>query len=184
MLLAWVGLLDEAETEIRTAYALDPLSLINNMIVGTVLLYQRRYDAAIEQLERTLELAPEWVTPHRFLAPARGLTNEYGPAATSIARWAESYGVDTTWVEDWAAAAREYRSTGRPALDFDIDDLSDYAILNAHVYAMVGNREKTLLWLERNRVARQMPDAKVNPVFDFLHGDPEYVALLERMGLN
>ncbi len=49
---------------------------------------------------------------------------------------------------------------------------------------MVGNREKTLRWLERVRESRQVPDVKVNPVFDFLHGDPEYVALLERMGLN
>ncbi len=58
------------------------------------------------------------------------------------------------------------------------------ADLNASVYAMVGNREKTLMWLERVREAHDLPDAKVNPVFDFLHGDPEYVALLERMGLN
>jgi TolB-like protein len=183
-LLAFVGRLDEAETEIRTAYALDPLSLPINMILGLVLLYQRRYDAAIEQGERTLELAPEGVLPHFVLGPARALTNEYGLAATSIARWAEAFRVDTTWVEDWAGAAREYRRTGRPALDFDIDDLSVDALLNAQVYAMVGNREKTLRWLERDREAHQFPDAKVNPVYDFLHGDPEYVALLERWGLN
>ncbi|MCH7682787.1 MAG: protein kinase [Gemmatimonadetes bacterium] len=66
--LAYVGRLEEAETEMRTAYALDPLSLIINMNVGKVLLYQRRYDAAIEQLERTLELAPEWVGPHMTCA--------------------------------------------------------------------------------------------------------------------
>ena len=103
---------------------------------------------------------------------------------TSIARYAERRGIDTAWVEDWAAAAREYRSTGRPVLDFQLDDLSDYSRLNARVYATVGNREKTLLWLERVRESHQIPDAKVNPVFDFLHGDPEYVALLERWGLN
>ncbi len=183
-LLAFVGRLDEAEAEIRTAYALDPLSLIINLDVGLVLLYQRRYAAAIEQMERTLELAPEWVVPHVVLFWAHALTNEYDLAATSIAPVLEAFGVDTTWVEDWAAAAREYRSTGRPVLDFDLDDLSDYAPQNAFLYALVGNREKTLLWLERAREARQFPDAKVNPVFDFLHGDPEYVALLERMGLN
>jgi serine/threonine-protein kinase len=183
-LLALVGRLDEAEAEIRTAYALDPLSLIINVDVGSVLLYQRRYDAAIEQLERTRELAPEWAGPHVVLASARALTNEYGQAATSVTRRAEAFGIDTTWVEDWAAAAREYRSTGRPVLDFDLDDLSDYSYLNAIAYGVVGNREKTLFWLERSRELRQIPDAKVNPVFDFLHGDPEFVALLERMGLN
>ena len=87
-------------------------------------------------------------------------------------------------MEDWAAAAEEYRTTGRAVLDFDLDDSSDYSLLNANAYAMVGNREKTLLWLERIIESRQQPDAKVHPVFDFLHGDPEYVALLERMGLN
>ncbi len=149
-----------------------------------MLLYQRRYDAAIEHMERTLELFPEWTGPHLVLSLARALTNEYDLAATSSARVLEAYGIDTTWVEDWAAAAREYRSTGRPALDFDLDDLSDSSFLNARFYAMVGNRKKTLLWLERARESHQFPDAKVNPVFDFLHGDPEYVALLERWGLN
>ncbi len=87
-------------------------------------------------------------------------------------------------MEDWTAAAEEYRRTGRPVHDFDVDDLSDYNLLNVRLYAMVGNREKTLQWLERIRESHQVPDAKVNPVFDFLHGDPEYVALLERWGLN
>ena len=184
LLLAFVGRLDEAETEARTALALDPLSIVINVNVGNQLLYQRRYDAAIEQLERTLELAPEWVGPHMVLASARALTNEYGQAATSIARWAEGFGFDPTWAETWAAAAEEYRTTGRPVLDFDLDDSSDYPYLNAIGYALVGNREKTLLWLERVRESRQLPDAKVHPVYDFLRGDPEFVALLERMGLN
>ncbi|MCH7682788.1 MAG: hypothetical protein IIB35_03610 [Gemmatimonadetes bacterium] len=101
-----------------------------------------------------------------------------------MARWAEGFGIDPSWAEPWAAAAEEYRTTGRPVLDFDLDDFSDYARLNAIAYGLVGNREKTLRWLERVRESRQTPDAKVHPVFDFLHGDPEYVALLERMGLN
>ncbi len=118
------------------------------------------------------------------LAPARALTKEYGHAATSMGRWAEGFGIDPNWTELWAAAAEEYQTTGRPVLDFDLDDLSDYSYLNAIAYGMVGNREKTLFWLERSRESVLVPDAKINPVFDFLQGDPEFVALLERMGLN
>ncbi|MFB3110444.1 MAG: hypothetical protein ACE10G_00250, partial [Gemmatimonadales bacterium] len=80
---------------------------------------------------------------------------------------------------------REYARTGRPDLRFDIDNLPVNSSLISYAYAAVGNRDKTLLWLERTyQERRNIPDAKVNPLFDFLQGDPEYVALLERMGLN
>jgi hypothetical protein len=47
---------DEAFAEIALAEAIDPLSLILNTDIGILLMLQRRYDEAIAQLQRTLDL--------------------------------------------------------------------------------------------------------------------------------
>ena len=50
------GAVDEAMEEMMRARALDPLSAIVNAQVALLLLLAERYDAAIAQLRRTLEL--------------------------------------------------------------------------------------------------------------------------------
>ena len=50
------GRFEEAITEVRTARELDPLSAYINASVGFVLYYSRRYDEAIDQLLKAVEL--------------------------------------------------------------------------------------------------------------------------------
>ena len=49
---------DEAFIENRQAYALDPFSLVINYNQGVFLMLSRRYDEAIEQFRKTIELYP------------------------------------------------------------------------------------------------------------------------------
>ena len=184
-LLVMSGRPEEGEDELRTAYALEPLSVIITFGLGGAMMYAREYDASVELLERAVELESQFSGSYQWLGVVRVLRGEYEQAAAAFARLAEVMGIDGTWVDSWAAGVREYARTGRPALRFDIDSLSVNSALISYAYAAVGNRDKTLLWLERTyQERRNIPDAKVNPLFDFLQGDPEYVALLERMGLN
>ncbi len=148
-------------------------------------MYVREYDASIEFLERAVEMGPQFSGSYMWLAIVRVLRGEYEQAAAAYAQWSEVMGIDGTWVDSWAAGVREYATTGRPDLRFDIDNWSVNSSLISYAYAAVGNRDKTLSWLERTyQERRSLPDAGVNPLFDFLQDDPEYVALLERMGLN
>jgi hypothetical protein len=53
-------------------------------------------------------------------------------------------------------------------------------------YAVVGDKDQALIWLER---ALQARDSKitviaVDPIFDNLRSDPRFVGLLRQMGLN
>src|SRR5207249_1801610 len=60
-LLSALGRHDEALVEIRRAHELDPLSLIISTAVGRVLHFQRRYEDAIEQCRRTLDMDAQFV---------------------------------------------------------------------------------------------------------------------------
>jgi tetratricopeptide (TPR) repeat protein len=49
---------------------LDPLSLINNADLGTAYYFARRYDEAIDQLRKTLEMDPSFYPAHASLGRA------------------------------------------------------------------------------------------------------------------
>jgi hypothetical protein len=50
-------------------------------------------------------------------------------------------------------------------------------------YALLGDKEKALYWLERCYTEHVgMVWVKVDPVFDSLHADPRFADLLKRLG--
>lgn len=62
--LATQGRFDEAIAEMQRAHELDPLSVIINADVGTILLDSRRYDEGIAQLRKTLTMDPNFYYAH------------------------------------------------------------------------------------------------------------------------
>ena len=56
------GRLDEAAEHARDGCAIDPMMAPINYFYGLVLYYQRFWDEAAEQLERTLEINPGFLT--------------------------------------------------------------------------------------------------------------------------
>ncbi len=56
----------------------------------------------------------------------------------------------------------------------------------ALVYHGLGNREKTLDWLEKafEEKATLMQDLKIEPLWQALRSEPRFIALLKKMGLE
>jgi tetratricopeptide (TPR) repeat protein len=65
-----MGRFEEQIAEILHAEELDPLSLIINTDVGWGLYYARKYEQAIEQLRRTLELDSNFAVANLMLGMA------------------------------------------------------------------------------------------------------------------
>ncbi len=59
-------------------------------------------------------------------------------------------------------------------------------LLVAQLYAMLGEKEPTLQWLEKAYQDRSfdLVTVKVDPIFDFLHSDSRFKDLLRRVGLT
>ena len=64
------GRISEAIVEIRKAESLDPLSLIIGADIADALCVAHRYDEAVQQSEKTLELDPNFAVAYYELGQA------------------------------------------------------------------------------------------------------------------
>ena len=82
----------EAITRMKNGQDLDPLSLIINVAVGWAFYHARRYDEAIEQLRRTVELDPNypvtyWSSPKFWLLQAEIAAGSAGKSTRRNRSW-------------------------------------------------------------------------------------------------
>jgi serine/threonine-protein kinase len=119
LFLSFIGRSEEGLVEIKHAQKLDPLSEAVNISVAEVHVYNRQYDAAIEQHRKILALNPSAGWAHLKLGQAYLLKRMYKEAIAELER-------------------EEATSLGSPVV---------FAFLGC-AYALAGNREKSLQMLE------------------------------------
>jgi serine/threonine protein kinase/Tfp pilus assembly protein PilF len=185
-----MGRADEAAAEHRRAIEIDPLDLIYSTNVADGLYDARKYDQAIEQYQKTLSLDGNFADAHLGLAFVYDRKGMYKEA---ISEWQKSLTGDG----DTQAAAllgdTYARSGYKDALRAWINEsihqsshryISPFSI--ALLYAILGEKDPTMEWLEKAYQDRSVDLVTVNvdPVFDFLHSDPRFQGLLRRIGLT
>jgi len=178
-----MGRLDDAAREVQRALELDPLSVNINAEVGRTLLYQRRYDAAIEQELKTLELDPAFALAHELLAMAYLQTGRYTEALAESRK--TLFGTVT---------GRAYLKSGDVAnarkAAASLEELSKTRYISAHrialAYTGLDDKEKAFRWLEKAYEERSLrPDfMRVDPWFDNLRSDSRFADLMARAGLR
>ena len=182
---------DEAIAEIKRAQLLDPLSLIINAVAGDTYVKARQYDAAIDQLRKTIEMDKNFILAYRYLGNAyleKGMYNEaiaaFQTADTLAGQSAErteslrraytTGGPDSFWRKqlEWLKA------------DSEKGPLQDYAV--AKVYARLGDKEQAITWLEKALRVRDpyIVYLKTDPPFDKFRSDSRVIDLMRRVGLS
>ncbi len=133
--LAPMGRLEEAIAETRRAQQLDPLSAVFNAFVGASLYFARRYDEAIDECRKTIDLHPDFGVAHWYLGRAylqkrqdprgsgrapesrdalRGQPADEGLAGCRLRRGGRSRGGGTNAPRAGGAPGRELRLGARP----------------------------------------------------------------------
>jgi eukaryotic-like serine/threonine-protein kinase len=183
------GRFEEAISESRRACELDPLSAYFNASLGCTLYYARRYQEAEEQLLKAVELDPGSMWGHVWLVDLYEQQARYVDALHHRKRLLTIVGNDRLAVE----IALEFQRSGYEGVLLKY--LDELARRSAQEYvsplefaatcARLGDREKTLDWLERAYQDRTlyMSFLKVRPTWESLQSDPRHVALVRRMGL-
>ncbi len=189
--LGLMGRFDEGFKELTLAQKNDPLSLIINTDLGKLLFLARKPDEAIEQLQRTLEMDPDFPLAHLFLALAYNQKGLHDQAIAELQKQANRPGSRTIFK---AALGFVYGQAGRKDEATSIlNELKERTSLKqfvspfeiALVYTGLGEKDQALDWLEKAKTEHDpfLIYIKTDPNFDSLRSDPRFQAFLQRMRL-
>lgn len=186
--LAAAGRKDESIREIKLAREIDPRSSIINANVAWCYYLAGDYDHAIEAAKGTLRLDPSFAVARGYLGQAYLEKKQYAEGIDEL-RTALSLSPGELSRESELGYA--YGLTGKIAQAQDI--LSEFEALSkqryvspyawAQVYAGLGDRIKTMEWLEKTYQERngRVVNVVVHPQFAFLHGDARFQALAKKI---
>ena len=188
--LAATGRFDEAFVEMKRASELDPLSPIISTDLGVTFFLARRYDEAIAQLRRTLELYPDYGEAQMWLARSYEQKNMC-PEAISVIEKSQASREQFIKNEE---LGRVYAKCGRQAEAVKIlDDLEKAALtqfvdpaLSAHVLMGLGRKREALQRLEESlhEHSTALTSLKVNSLYDPLRSEPQFTDLLRTVHLS
>ena len=169
---------------------LDPLSLIINVAVGWALYFARRYDEAIEQLRRTVDLDPNYPVTYWILGLLLRKTRCYELAITEGEKGVKLSGGSPLMR---AALAQTLGTAGRTKEALQIlDELTKLAkqkygapYFFAGIHIGLGENERAIEYLEKcyEEHSHWLIYLHIDPSMDALRDNPGFQGLLRRVGL-
>ena len=188
--LAVLGRRDEALAEMKRARALDPLSPNISSNLAWLYLWERHYDQAIEQLQVTLELDPNFSMAHFWLGNVYLQTAAFREAITEFRKALSLSGAGAAML---AGLGRAYAMAGmsdkaKIVLE-KLTALSKRRYISscdmASIYSGLGETGRMYEWLERAYLERDawLSLLKLDPRFESHRADSRMKALFRRIGL-
>ena len=187
-LLSNTGRHQIALNEVRLARELDPLFPFAGALEGQFLVHAGKPDEALDRLQKTFDLAPNFWMPHSFAAIAYIEKGMY-PEALAEARKARALSAASTFsimLETYALA----RMGNREGAEKTLGEMMEIGKTRgmppthiAHAYNALGDTESALEWLERGFTERdpKMVFLKVDPKWNSLRSQPRFIELMKRM---
>jgi tetratricopeptide (TPR) repeat protein len=175
--------------EARRALEVDPLSLPVNQMLGLVLRRAGRYDEAIEQYRRTLELDPGYAMAVENIGQAyagKGLAQQ---AVEAFLKADALAGKDPAQLR---ALRLAYERRGMPGF---LEERARATIAAgwdgwhwvtpqiAEACAILGRHDEAMKWLEKAYTARSASLLWIDPDWPEMRSDPRFQDLLGRIGL-
>lgn len=188
--LAPMGRLDEAMLEIGRAQELDPISVSIRRDLALILYDMRRYDQAIEQCRRTIELDPGFHGGYWVLGLALEQKSMFEEASAAFENGLALSGGSPRMI---GALGHSYAVSGKREQAEEVigrlRTLSQQRWVSPFETALIymGLRESDIAfeWLDRAYEAHsyELVPLKVDPRFDVLRSDSRFEKLLRNMKL-
>ncbi|HEY7544963.1 MAG TPA: tetratricopeptide repeat protein, partial [Blastocatellia bacterium] len=183
---------EEATDEILKAESLDPRSAIIRSAAGMIYFYARRYDRALEECRRAIEIDPGLVPAHRVMRSIYQATGDYESALAAYEKEHSFSGGDDE--PGWAIIRAQIealknreeargtlkRALAVPNLTRGADFLT-YEI--ALAYSLIGARDEALKWMARAESikAHSFNFAAVDPRLESVRSDLRFENLVSRL---
>jgi len=180
---------DESLEVMKRAQEFDPLSHLIGFGVGAIYFWSGQSERAIDQLQRVVELNPNFRLAYSYLAEAY---LEKGDFASAIATF-DNAPIALNDPISLSAAAYVYAKAGdrHKALkilnELEKQSSQEYApaVHIAQIYVGLGDNEQAFAWLEKACDERSvwLIWLGVDPTFNPLRSNPRFEDLLRRVGL-
>jgi tetratricopeptide (TPR) repeat protein len=188
LLLAYRGRFAEADRRVTEAVALDPLSAVTIVYLGSVRYWEGRFPEAIAIFQQVLERFPNQLNPQLMLNLSRIQSGQAELALADIRKMPAK--VPPIRLQEVMALARLGRREEALRLlhQLETDYGQDQSVTRqwfALAWASLGDRVQTVKWLEKSADLRefQVLNLAVNPAFAEMRNDPPFRALIRRIGL-
>lgn len=184
------GLLKNALTEIQRAEELDPVSISIKRDIAIILYYGRRYEQAVAQCRKTIELEPAFSGGYWALGLAYEGLCQYADAVTAFE---QALSVAPHTPRLLGALGHAYGKWGKRAEALKvIESMIELAATRyvapfdfALVHLGIGAIPAAFEWLEQAHKARsyELVSLRVDPRFDAMRSESKFAKLLKRLGL-
>jgi len=188
--LMTMGHHEEAIARMKSSQQLDPLSLIISVAIGWAFYMARRYDDAIEQLRRTVELDPNYPVTYWILGL---LLRKLGRYKLAIAEGEKGVKLSGGSSLMRAALAQTFGTAGRRKKAIQIlDDLTKLAkqkyvapYFFAGIHIGLGDDDRAIEYLEKSyeEHSHWLIYLHIDPSMDGLRSNPRFQDLLRHVGL-
>ena len=185
--LTWMGRYDEGTAALQRAKQLDPLSPFISIEMGLPPFFMHRYDEAVENARKTVEMNPSFFFAHYVLGDQLIQKGDYASAITELqtALRLEDSPVNLAGLGRAYAAAGETTKANSILRELSTRTYPPpYDI--ALIYSVMGKRDQAFEWLEEAYEDRndQLIWLKGDPRMDPLRSDPRFVTLIRKLGLD
>jgi TolB-like protein len=186
--LIMMGRTSQGISELKKAESLDPLSLIISADMADALCVARRYDEAIQQSQKTLEMDTNFAVGHFELGQAFVQRQLYDQAIAEFQRAIELAGRSGAFESNLAHVYgtlgwKEEATKILKDLEARHDEHPSVAADIAVIYVGLGDRDQAMMWLNTAYEARFKASILLHPVFDPLRSDARFRDLQGRIGL-
>src|SRR5438876_1242261 len=183
----------EAHEQLERARELDPLSIQIAYYYAAVWWFERDFDRAVEQLQKTISMEPKNALAYQLLSAI--FYQKKMPAQAFIAHDKANSLEGVFSDAEMAEMKNAYETAGLSAYFRKENELRQkrraegkyQSPLNIALnYAFAGADSEALDWLERavDEHTPWLPELKIDPMWDAVRSQPRFVALLKKIGLE
>jgi len=184
-----MGRCEESIQEMKRAIEVAPLSSPINAFMIAAYSGARQYEHALEQCRKTIELDPGFIATRGHRAALLARLGRYDEAIEEAQKF---YALTAADIRGKSALGRVYAIAGRVEearkIAAELESKarpSNLASGLPYIYAALGDRDRTLYWLEEAYRARVSELVFIGhaPDCDSLRGDPRFEDLQRRIGI-
>ena len=177
---------DEAVDSLRAAVRDEPVSLILNLRLGSILLLAGRLGEAKTQLQHTVELSESYSLPYLDLARIAAVEGNYAEAFEHLARAPQLVASYGSGIRGYALArsGRKQEALAEAVRQSQGSGPGVSALGAAQIYGALGDFDRAFEWLDRAYANHDWAlfFARSDPMLVPLHKDPRWARFIARMG--